>query len=392
MATRVLVEVAASSLSPWVAFVSGTSGEYLVSPIFLPVVWGLLFAFMMRVGAGFCCAVSVVVASQDDQAEDAEPGTDVDGLRQAAPAAGPHRAFALKAACLGLAASALLAAALRAAPRPGRGVARRSSQIDEDSVVALVGSPSPHPVSIDDLLHDRGPSGASPAPGPSAASPGPAPPVVHSGGSDVKAATSCRNLDQIALGEGKLKTSTDECHSWCQGVGGCVGFQFQAEEKCPQLGGEPALLGIGACVLLLGACEEQPSSCFEVHAVQGGKAPRWNLKGDQGRRRHRSSATLPSCSPFWASWEVPLATVGFASRLWSERTVGEVRGGEVRVHSGFRREHVVLQLGADPHRHHRRGQSVQPERLRHRVLAEIGLHWLCLPGRGLQRPPRQRRP
>jgi hypothetical protein len=106
------------------------------------------------------------------------------------------------------------------------------------------------------------------------------PKVVHGKGSDVTAATSCSNLDGIALGEGKLKGSADACRSWCQSVGGCVGFQFQAEEDCPQLTGEPTLLGVGACFLLLGACEEQPSSCWEVHTVSDGKEPWWTLKGE----------------------------------------------------------------------------------------------------------------
>merc|ERR1719230_1573461 len=98
-------------------------------------------------------------------------------------------------------------------------------------------------------MHDAG------LPTPSPSSPAPVPSEPKDGkGSHVTAATSCSNLDDITLGEGKLKGSADACRSWCQSEGGCVGFQFQAEEDCPQLSGEPTLLGAGACFLLRGGC------------------------------------------------------------------------------------------------------------------------------------------
>lgn len=233
-------------------------------------------------------SLPLLLDGEDDQAQDAEPGQDLGGPRHAAPATGPHRACLVKATCLGLAAAALLAVALHADPRPRRVNAGRASRSGEGSVVVLqAGSPAPHPVSIDELMHDGGPSvpstGPAPSgssPGPSVPSPGPAPPVVRSEGSDVKAATSCLNLDDIALGEGTVKGSADACHSWCKSVDGCVGFQFQAEESCPQLTGEPTLLGKGACLLLLGACEEQASSCWEVHTVSDGTEPWWKLTAE----------------------------------------------------------------------------------------------------------------
>eukprot|EP00959_Pyramimonas_sp_CCMP1952_P258565 5404983-Pyramimonas_sp.AAC.1 len=51
-----------------------------------------------------------------------------------------------------------------------------------------------------------------------------------------------------------------------------------------------------------------------------------------GRGTHTSAPR--SLSPFLVPWEALVATAGFASRSWSERAPGELRGGAAPVPPG----------------------------------------------------------
>ena len=62
-----------------------------------------------------------------------------------------------------------------------------------------------------------------------------------------------------------------------------------------------------------------------------------SIRGGKGT----DTATPPPFWPSWASWRPPVATAGFASKFWSERTPGEVQGSAVSVPFGPPRERRV---------------------------------------------------
>jgi hypothetical protein len=143
-----------------------------------------------------------------------------------------------------------------------------------------------------------------------------------------KNAAGCSNSRSITYVKPTVQKSANDCGIRCQGQRGCVGFGFQASERCSVFGEIT-----GTCVLWFGACEHEPNSCWELY----------EMRVDENATAARSSAQNASGN----KWGLPTrAPPSGRPHVASQKPDSSLRGSAEQEQTGAEPWGVVIPLVA----------------------------------------------